>query len=189
MSQNLKVKRAKNSKNDTPFWLRMVTPVIYVAIMIGSVVAANSGLIKQQEFSYPSAMTAILNDKAAQAELHNYNYLTTYRALSNALGFVGDTYWVAKAPNDILLSTRMGNEMRIICFVGDAACVPKTPEITGNVLNKYSLRVFQSPITTTQFAALKPLDRFYADMDAVGQARFTVPERFIGGNPLLKPNK
>ena len=189
MSQNLKVKRAKNSKTDTPFWLRMVTPVIYVAIMIGSVVAANSGLIKQQEFSYPSAMTAILNDKAAQAELHNYNYLTTYRALSNALGFVGDTYWVAKAPNDILLKTRMGNEMRIICFVGDAACVPKTPEITGNVLNKYSLRVFQSPITTAQFAALKPLDRFYADMDAVGQARFTVPERFIGGNPLLKPNK
>ena len=189
MSQNLKVKRTKNSKNDTPFWFRMVTPTIYVAIMIGSVVAANSGLIKQQEFSYPSAMTVILNDKAAQAELHNYNYLTTYRALSNALGFVGDTYWVAKAPNDILLSTRMSNEMRIICFVGDAACVPKTPEITGNVLNKYSLRVFQSPITTAQFVALKPLDRYYAAMDAVGQQRFTVPDRFIGGNPLLKPNK
>ena len=188
MSQNLRVKRAKNSKNDTPYWLRLVTPTIYVAIMIGSVVAANNGLLKQQEFSYPSSMTVILNDKAAQAELHNYNYLTTYRALSNVLGFVGDTYWVAKAPNDILLSTRMSNEMRIICFVGDTACVPKTPEITGNILNKYSLRVFQSPITTAQFAALKPLDRFYADMDAVGQPRFVVPERFIGGNPLLKPN-
>jgi len=188
MSQNLKVKRAKNSKNDTPYWLRMVTPVFFVAIMVGSVVAANSGLVKQQEFSYPSEMTAILNDKAAQAELHNYNYLTTYRALSNALGFVGDTYWVSKAPNDILLATRMNKEMRIICFVGDAACVPKTHEITGNVLNKYSLRVFQSPITTTQFAALKPLDRYYAAMDAVGQPRFDVPDRFVGGNPLLKPN-
>ena len=188
MSQNLKVKKAKNSKNDTPYWLRMVTPVFFVAIMVGSVVAANSGLVKQQEFSYPSEMTIILNDDAAQAELHNYNYLTTYRALSNALGFVGDTYWVSKAPNDILLGTRMNNEMRIICFVGDAACVPKTPEITGNVLNKYSLRVFQSPITTAQFASLKPLDRFYASMDAVGQPRFDVPERFVGGNPLLKPN-
>ena len=188
MSQNLKVKKAKNSKNDTPYWLRMVTPVFFVVIMIGSVVAANSGLLKQQEFSYPSEMTIILNDDAAQAELHNYNYLTTYRALSNALGFVGDTYWVSKAPNDILLGTRMNNEMRIICFVGDAACVPKTPEITGNVLNKYSLRVFQSPITTAQFASLKPLDRFYAAMDAVGQPRFNVPERFVGGNPLLKPN-
>ena len=188
MSQNLKVKKAKNSKNDTPYWLRMVTPVFFVVIMVGSVVAANSGLVKQQEFSYPSEMTIILNDDAAQAELHNYNYLTTYRALSNALGFVGDTYWVSKAPNDILLGTRMNNEMRIICFVGDAACVPKTPEITGNVLNKYSLRVFQSPITTAQFASLKPLDRFYASMDAVGQPRFDVPDRFVGGNPLLKPN-
>ena len=188
MSQNLKVKRAKNSKNDTPYWLRMVTPVFFVVIMVGSVVAANSGLVKQQEFSYPSEMTAILNDEAAQAELYNYNYMTSYRALSNALGFVGDTYWVSKAPNDILLATRMNNEMRIICFVGDAACVPKTPEITGNVLNKYSLRVFQSPITTAQFASLKPLDRFYASMDAVGQPRFDVPDRFVGGNPLLKPN-
>jgi len=25
-------------------------------------------------------------------------------------------------------------------------------------------------------------------MDAVGQARFDVPDRFVGGNPLLKPN-
>ncbi|CAB5118101.1 MAG: hypothetical protein F2954_04705 [Actinobacteria bacterium] len=191
MSQNFKVKvgkKAKNSKNDSPFWLRMVVPVFFVVIMVGSVVTANSGLVKQQEYSYPSEMTAILNDEAAQNELRNFNYLTTYRALSNALGFVGDTYWIAKAPNDILLETRMTNELRIICFVGDAACVPKTPEITNNVLNKYSLRVFQSPITTAQFAALKPLDRFYAAMDAVGQPRFDVPDRFVGGNPLLKPN-
>jgi NADH:ubiquinone oxidoreductase subunit 6 (subunit J) len=188
MSQNLKVKRAKNSKNDTPYWLRMVTPVFYVMIMVVSVVSANAGLIKQQEYSYPTEMTIILNDEAAQAELSNYNYLTTYRALSNVLGFMGDTHWVGKAPNDILLGTRMNNEMRIICFTGDTACAPKTPEITGNILNKYGMRVFQSPITTAQYATLKPLDRFYADMDAVGQPRFDIPERFIGGNPLLKPN-
>jgi len=188
MSQNLKVKRAKNSKNDSPFWIRMVTPIFFVSIMVVSVVTANSSLDKQQEFSYPSTMTVILNDEAAQAELSNYNYLTTYRAISNALGFVGETYWISKAPNDILLETRMDKELRIICFVGDVACVPKTPEITNNVLNKYSLRVFQSPITTAQFAALKPLDRFYTTMDAVGQPRFDVPDRFVGGNPLLKPN-
>ena len=116
MSQNLKVKRAKNSKNDTPYWLRMVTPVFYVTIMVVSVVSANAGLIKQQEYSYPTEMTIILNDEAAQAELSNYNYLTTYRALSNVLGFMGDTHWVGKAPNDILLGTRMNNEMRIICL-------------------------------------------------------------------------
>ena len=188
MSQNLKVKRAKNSKNDTPYWLRMVTPIFFVAILVVSVFQVNSGLIKQQEFSYPSEMTAILNDSAAQTELSKYNYLTTYRALSNVLGFVGDTHWVGKAPNDILLATRMNNEMRIICFVGDVACAPKTPEITGSVLNKYSFKVYQSAISTAQYAALKPLERFYAAMDAVGQPRFEVPDRFVGGNPLLKPN-
>jgi len=182
-------KSAKRSKNETPQWLRMLTPAFYVTLMITSVLSANSGLIKQQEFSYPSEMTTILNNKAAQAELSNYNYLTTYRALSNTLGFVGDTHWVGKAPNDILLGTRMNNEMRIICFVNDVACAPKTLEITGNILNTYGFRIYQSPITTAQYAALKPLDRFYADMDAVGQARFEVPDRFVGGNPLLKPNK
>ena len=188
MSQNLVSKRAKNSKNDTPRWLRMVTPLFYVTIMVASVISANSGLVKQQEYSYPSEMTTILNDTAAQAELSNYNYLTTYRAISNVLGFVGDTHWVGKAPNDILLATRMDKELRIICFTGDAACVPKTPEFVGNILNKYGFKVYQSPITTAQYATLKPLDRFYADMDAVGQARFNVPDRFVGGNPLLKPN-
>ena len=78
--------------------------------------------------------------------------------------------------------------MRVICFVNDVACVPKTPEIVGNVLNKYGFKVYQSPISTAEFAALKPLDRFYADMDAAGQARFDIPDRFVGGNPLLKPN-
>ena len=188
MSQNLNLKRAKNKKNDTPYWLRMVTPILCVSILVGSSIHINSELLKKQEFSFPMAMTAILKDKAAQAELSNYNYLTTYRALSNVLGFLGDTYWVGKAPNDILLGTRMDKEMRIICFASDTLCAPKSPQIQNDVLARYSLKVYQSPITTAQYAALKPLDRFYADMDAVGQARFDVPDRFVGGNPLLKPN-
>jgi hypothetical protein len=133
-------------------------------------------------------MTEILSNEEAQTELTKYNYLTTYRALSNVLGFVGDVHWVSKAPNDQRLETRLGNEMRLICFAGDGACLPKTQEIRVPSLNKYGLRVFQSPITTAQFAALPPLERYYAAMDAIGQARFEIPERFIGGNPLLKPN-
>ena len=189
MSQNLNVKRAKNKKNDTPYWLRMVTPILCVSILVGSSVHLNSELPKKEEFGFPTGMTAILKDKAAQAELTNYNYLTSYRSLSNVLGFLGDTHWVGKAPNDILLGTRMDKEMRIICFASDALCAPKSPQIQNDVLARYSLKVYQSPITTAQYAALKPLDRFYADMDAVGQARFDVPDRFVGGNPLLKPNK
>jgi hypothetical protein len=101
---------------------------------------------------------------------------------------VGDVHWVSKAPNDQRLDSRLNNEMRIICFAADTVCVPKTPEIQVPSLNKFGFRVFQSPITTQQFAALAPRERYYAAMDAVGQARFEVPERFIGGNPLLKPN-
>ena len=188
MSENLKFKQAKNAKNDTPLWLRMVTPMFYVVVMVLTVNHVNPALVKTQEFSFPESMTAILNDKAAQDELANYNYLTSYRALSNVLGFTGDVHWVGKAPNDQLLGTRMNNEMRIICFNGDNACAPKYPEISNNILNKYGFRVFQSSISTKDYAALKPLDRYYAAMDAVGQPRFEVPERFIGGNPLLKPN-
>lgn len=188
MSHNLGRKRPKNKKNDSPLWIRMTTPIFFVAIMVASVVSVNTGLIKQQEFSYPSEMTTILNDEAAQSELSNYNYLTTYRSISNVLGFVGDTHWVGKAPNDILLATRMDKEMRLICFTGDTLCTPKTPEIVGNILNTYGFKVYQSPITTAQYATLTPLDRFHAAMDAVGQPRFDIPDRFVGGNPLLKPN-
>ena len=188
MSQNLNVKRAKNKKDDTPYWLRMVSPILCVGILVGSSVHINSALLKKQEFSFPMGMTAILKDKAAQAELSNYNYLTTYRSLSNVLGFLGDTYWVGKAPNDILLGTRMDKEMRIICFSSDTMCVPKSPQIQNDVLARFSLKIYQSPISTAEYAALKPLDRFYAAMDAVGQPRFDIPDRFVGGNPLLKPN-
>jgi NADH:ubiquinone oxidoreductase subunit 6 (subunit J) len=188
MSENLKSGRARNTKNDTPYALRMVSPVFLVSIMVLSVGTANSGLIKKSEFTFPSSMTKILSNDEAQDELSKYNYLTTYRALSNVLGFVGDVHWVSKAPNDQRLESRMKNQMRIICFVGDNACLPKTQELSVPSLNKYGLRVYESPISSAQFAALKPLDRYYAAMDAVGQARFEVPERFIGGNPLLKPN-
>ena len=156
--------------------------------MILSVMSANTGLTKKSEFSFPSSMTQILSNQEAQSELSKYNYLTTYRSLSNVLGFVGDVHWVSKAPNDQRLESRLDNEMRIICFAGDGICLPKTQELQVPSLNKFGIRVFESPISTSQFAALAPLDRYYAAMDAVGQARFEVPERFIGGNPLLKPN-
>ena len=188
MSENLHKGRAKNPKNDTPLVLRMLTPIFFIGIMVVSVASANPELSKKSEFSFPAAMTQILNNQDAQSELEKYNYLTTYRALSNVLGFVGDVHWVSKAPNDQRLDSRLNNEMRIICFAADTVCVPKTPEIQVPSLNKFGFRVFQSPITTQQFAALAPRERYYAAMDAVGQARFEVPERFIGGNPLLKPN-
>ena len=188
MSENLKFKKAKNAKNDTPLWLRMVTPMFYVVVMVLTVNHVNPALVKTKEFSFPASMTAILNDKAAQEELANYNYLTTYRAVSNLLGVIGNVHWISKAPNDQRLETRLDRELRILCFAADTVCRGPGGEITVPSLSKYGLRVFRSTISTAEFAALSPKDRFYAAMDAVGQARFEVPERFIGGNPLLKPN-
>jgi hypothetical protein len=186
MSANLQTGRAKNPKNDTPLALRMLTPTFFVVMILISVMSTNLGLIKKAEFKFPANMIQILNDKDAQKELESYNYLTTYRAISNVLGFIGEVHWVSKAPNDQRLDTRLGNTLRIICFAGDNACTPKTPEIPSPALNNFGFRIFESPITTEQFAALAPLDRYYAAMDAVGQARFEIPKRFIGGNPLLK---
>ena len=188
ISPNLGIKTPKSKKKAPPSWLNMLTPIACVAILVASTIQINSQLLKKQEFSFPSGMAQILNDEAAQAELTNYNYLTSYRSLSNVLGFLGNTHWVGKAPNDILLTTRMDRQMRIICFSIDTLCTPKTPQIDSPALARYSIKVFESPITTPEYAALKPLDRFHAAMDAVGQPRFEVPDRFVGGNPLLKPN-
>ncbi len=188
MSENLHKRRAKNPKNDTPLALRMLTPFFFIVIMIISVTSTNPELSKKSEFTFPAAMTQILNEPDSQTELEKYNYLTTYRAIGNVFGFVGNVHWISKAPNDQRLASRLKNELRIICFATDTACAPKTPEILVPSLNKFGFRIFQSPITTEQFALLAPRDRYYAAMDAVGQPRFEVPERFIGGNPLLKPN-
>ena len=137
----------------------------------------------------PASQFEIYKDVQAQEELENYNYLTTYRAASGALGVIGNIHWISKAPNDQRLETRLNKELRILCFAADTACGGPGGEITVPSLNKYGLKVFRSTISTAEFAALTPRNRFYSAMDAVGQARFEVPERFIGGNPLLKANK
>jgi hypothetical protein len=69
---------------------------------------------KTSAFTINSAIGIILTDSAAQKELAQYNYLTTYRPISAALGVFGDVNWIAKAPNDINLESRINREIRII---------------------------------------------------------------------------
>jgi hypothetical protein len=170
-------------------WYGLATPISFVLVAALSATSANSSLYKKAEFSMPYKQLEVYKDKEAQAELENYNYLTTYRAISNLLGVIGNVHWISKAPNDQRLDTRIDRELRILCFAADTACAGPGGEITVPSLNKYGLRVFRSTISTAEFAALAPRERFYAAMDAVGQPRFEVPERFIGGNPLLKTDK
>jgi len=170
-------------------WYGLATPISFVLVAALSATSANSSLYKKAEFSMPYKQLEVYKDKEAQAELENYNYLTSYRAISNLLGVIGNVHWISKAPNDQRLDTRIDKELRILCFAADTACAGPGGEITVPSLNKYGLRVFRSTISTAEFAALAPRERFYAAMDAVGQPRFEVPERFIGGNPLLKTDK
>ena len=170
-------------------WYGLATPISFVLIAALSANSANGALYRKAEFSMPASQLEIYNDLQAQAELESYNYLTTYRAISNLLGVIGNVHWISKAPNDQRLETRLDKELRILCFAADTACAGPGGEITVPSLNKYGLRVFRSTISTAEFAALSPRDRFYSAMDAVGQPRFEVPERFIGGNPLLKTDQ
>ena len=170
-------------------WYGLSTPIFFVLVAAFSASSANTALYKKAEFSMPASQFEIYKDVQAQEELENYNYLTTYRAASGALGVIGNIHWISKAPNDQRLETRLNKELRILCFAADTACGGPGGEITVPSLNKYGLKVFRSTISTAEFAALTPRNRFYSAMDAVGQARFEVPERFIGGNPLLKTNK
>lgn len=167
-------------------WHGLSTPIFFVMVAAVSASSANTSLYSKAEFSMPASQLEIYKDVQAQEELENYNYLTTYRAVSSLLGVIGNVHWISKAPNDQRLETRLDRELRILCFAADRACGGPGGEITVPSLNKYGLSVFRSTISIAEFAALAPRERFYAAMDAVGQARFEVPERFIGGNPLLK---
>ena len=170
-------------------WHGLGTPISYVLIAILTANSANSALYRKAEYSMSSDQLGIYSDIAAQAQLSSYNYLTTYRAISNILGVLGDVHWISKAPNDQRLDTRLDRELRVLCFVADSACQGPAGEMKVPELNKFGLKVFRSSISTVEFAKLSPLNRYYASMDAVGQERIQIPERFIGGNPLLKTDK
>lgn len=186
--------RSGSSKNKAKLttlrgWNGLFTPLVFVLAAGATAISTNNSLFKKAEFAMPSQQLEMLIDEEAQREIDSYNYLTTYRAISNLLGVIGNTHWISKAPNDQRLDTRLDKELRVICFAADNACNPPAGELNVPALNKYGLRVFNSTISTADFAALEPRARYDAAMESVGQPKFEVPERFIGGNPLLKTDE
>jgi hypothetical protein len=164
--------------------LKSTIPIIFVTSIFATATSTSGSLYETAEYVVPAAQFNIYEDQPAQRELSEYNYIATYRPISNVLGALGNVHWISKAPNDFDLSTRADKELRLICFAGDPACKPSTPEIVS-ALNPYGIRVFQAPLTTQEFINLAIIDRYYAAADAMGQERFEVPERYLGGNPLL----
>jgi len=161
--------------------------VLTIVFTIGTTAAiTNNRLLNEASYTTAMEQMQIHTDIDAQKELSEFNYLTTYSDVSNLLGVLGDVHWVGKAPNDQLLVDRLDVPMRVICLVQDKRCNPPGAEIQPSALNKYGYVVFNSVVSTSEFAALSARDRYQAAFKAVGQPAFEVPERFIGGNPLLK---
>ena len=162
----------------------LTIPAAFVVSVFTTAFLASGSIYQTSEYVVPAEQFDIYKDEKAQRELSEYNYIATYRPISNLLGALGNVHWISKAPNDFDLKTRSNRELRLICFAGDLACKPSTPEILS-ALNPYGIRVFEAPLTTQEFMKLEIIDRYYAATDAMGQERFEVPERYLGGNPLL----
>ena len=179
--------RQRRYKKLQVFNVRNSIPSMFLVSVLSTAAATSGSLYQRAEYVVPAAQFNIYEDEQAQKELSGYNYISTYRPISNLLGALGNVHWISKAPNDFDLRTREDRDLRLICFAGDPACKPSTPEI-ASVLNRYGIRVFQAPLTTKEYMNLEIIDRYYLAAEAMGQERFEVPARYLGGNPLLYKN-
>jgi hypothetical protein len=173
-------KSAKPIRQKVPLYL--ITPIIFALLAFTSGANSNSSFFRLG-MTVPSGFTPLLEDRVLQDELKSYNYLTPYIISSNLLGVLGDVHWISKAPNDLILDSRMDKELRLICFSVDTSCQPKTPRIPNPKLESFGLFIFESPMTTKEFAELTPRLRFDENFRVFGQDPQVIPERFIGGNP------
>jgi len=142
--------------------------------------------ISIQGTAIPYTFAKLIEDEAAQEELTKYNYLTNYILSSNYLGVIGDVHWVSKAPNDLELKGRLNLPLRLLCYSIDTNCKPTTPRIPDAKLESFGLIQYEAPITTEEFAALSPRERYAINFKAFGVAPSEIPERFIGGNPYYR---
>jgi hypothetical protein len=167
-------------KSRRPYFL--VLPLLLVGLTVISSENANNNFIKMGK-TIPYEFKEFLDSPEIQEELSRYNYMTPYITASNLLGVLGDTHWISKAPNDLILDKRLDIELRLICFNVDTSCKPTTPRIASPKLESFGLLVFEAPLTTRQFVAFTPKERFAQNFLAFGQTPQEIPARFIGGNP------
>lgn len=173
----------KSHKYATSGYLTVVSIAALIATLSSYVATKN---IATQGTGIPYTFAKLIDDQTAQEELTKYNYLTNYIMSSNFLGVIGDIHWISKAPNDLELKDRLDLPLRLLCFSVDTSCKPTTPRIPNAKLESFGLLQYESPITSREFAALSPRDRYSANFKALGVAPIEIPERFIGGNPYYR---
>lgn len=160
----------------------MFVPTLLMIVALFSSQNSVSNLNKSGT-NIPPEFSSLLNNKSLQAELSKYNYFVPYLAVSNFFGVLGNTHWISKAPNDLILNQRLDIELRLLCFASDTSCKPITARIANPELERFGIFVFKAPMTTREFYSLTPRQRFDANFKAFGQEPQQIPDRFVGGNP------
>ena len=163
--------------------------IIYlmVTINIGSVVSSEYNFTKNPEaIIIPSEFSEFLKNNEIKQYLLEHNYLMPYKPSYNFAGLFGAEYWISKAPNDMILDSRMSKELRLLCFIGDSGCNPTTEPIKNDFLQRYGILEYRSKLTTKEFSMLSISERYNYNFDAFGMPRQLVPEKFMGGNPYFK---
>ena len=140
---------------------------IALITIISSVVLINSIYIENKYSSsndtiikVPNSFKNLLNDKKLYNYLDSNNYIMPYKPAYSFAGLFGVNFWISKAPNDMNLSSRINNPLRLLCFKGDNVCTPKSEPIQNPELEKYGILEFQSPLTTLEFSKLSIIDRY-----------------------------
>lgn len=178
---------AKNLSRKTSNLYQLTVISILTIVIVGSSLSFESKFANSSNaIVIPNEYSKLLQDKKISEYLKSKNYLQPYKAAYNFTGLVGAEYWISKAPNDMKLDSRINNELTVLCFYGDAGCVPKTESILNPELNKYGILEFKSLLSTREFGTLSIQERFNYSFDSVGLPRMEVPLKFQGGNPYLK---
>jgi hypothetical protein len=166
---------------------------IIMITIISSVVLINSIYVENKFSSsndsiikVPNTYRNLLNDQELYNYLDSNNYIMPYKPAYSFAGLFGVNYWISKAPNDMNLTSRINNPLRLLCFKGDNVCNPKTEPIQNPELEKYGIIEFQSQLTTLEYSKLSIIDRYNYATDSFSQPRINIPEKYLGGNPYLK---
>ena len=171
---------AKAFKFASSGYISLLLIISLIAVTSSYVASRN---IATQGTEIPYTFAKLSQDKTAQRELAKYNYLTPYILSANYLGVIGNVHWISKATNDIELKNRLDVPLRLICYSIDTNCKPTTPRIPNARLESFGLIQYQSPLSTRQFAALSPKDRYKENFLVFGMTPIAIADRFIGGNP------
>jgi hypothetical protein len=172
----------KSALGKSKFEWNMIVPSLLMVLSLVTSYNSSSNLLNQGT-NIPSEFGELLDSEKLQRELEDYNYLIPYITSSNFFGVLGNTNWISKAPNDLILDRRIDRELRLMCFSVDTSCTPATERIPNPELERFGIIIFKSPLTTEEFTALTPRARFDENFKAFGQEPQEIPERFIGGNP------